>query len=84
MGMEEHTATIMVIHRMNKNNEILTLVQLFSSSFPVGSFAYSHGMESAINDGLITNANDFRTQVYARDHTLRSGRQHHRIGGKAN
>ena len=63
MGMEEHTATIMVIHHMNKNNEILTLTQLFSSSFPVGSFAYSHGMETAINDGLITNANDLEQAV---------------------
>ena len=63
MGMEEHTATIMVIHHMNKNNEILTLTQLFSSSFPVGSFAYSHGMETAINDGLITNANDLEQWI---------------------
>ena len=61
--MEEHTATIMVIHHMNKNNEILTLTQLFSSSFPVGSFAYSHGMETAINDGLITNANDLEQWI---------------------
>lgn len=36
--------------------DILTLSQLLSPSFPVGAFAYSHGLETAINDGTITDA----------------------------
>ena len=38
---------------MTTNTDILTLSQLLSPAFPVGSFAYSHGLESAINDGAI-------------------------------
>ena len=33
--------------------DVLTLSQLLSPSFPVGSFAYSHGLETAINEGRI-------------------------------
>jgi urease accessory protein len=40
------------------STEILTLTQLLSPSFPVGAFAYSHGLETAIETGLITNADD--------------------------
>jgi len=38
---------------MNTNTDILTLSQLLSPAFPVGSFAYSHGLETAINDDAI-------------------------------
>ena len=38
--------------------EILTLSQMLSPSFPVGAFAYSHGLETAIETGLITSAED--------------------------
>ncbi|MEM9437136.1 MAG: urease accessory UreF family protein [Pseudomonadota bacterium] len=36
--------------------ELLTLTQWLSPAFPLGSFAYSHGLETAISDGKITNA----------------------------
>ncbi len=36
--------------------DVLTLSQLLSPSFPVGAFAYSHGLETAINDGVIHDA----------------------------
>lgn len=58
MAMGELTAMIMGIHHMIRNNEILILTQMLSPSFPVGSFAYSHGMESAINEGLIVDVKD--------------------------
>lgn len=35
------------------NTEILTLSQLLSPGFPVGSFAYSHGLEAAIGQGHV-------------------------------
>ncbi|MBI1218762.1 MAG: urease accessory protein UreF [Rhodobacteraceae bacterium] len=35
---------------------LLTLVQWLSPAFPVGSFAYSHGLEWAIEAGLVTDA----------------------------
>jgi len=36
--------------------EALTLNQLLSPSFPVGAFAYSHGLETAIQTGQINDA----------------------------
>lgn len=42
--------------RMTTNTDALTLSQLLSPSFPVGGFAYSHGLETAINEGAITCA----------------------------
>jgi len=38
------------------STNILTLTQLLSPAFPVGAFAYSHGLERAIHDGAITSA----------------------------
>ncbi len=35
---------------------LLTLTQWLSPAFPVGSFAYSHGLEQAIADGDVTDA----------------------------
>ena len=35
---------------------VLTLSQLLSPSFPVGAFAYSHGLETAISEGRIMSA----------------------------
>ena len=37
------------------STEVLTLAQLLSPSFPVGAFAYSHGLETAIDQGLVTD-----------------------------
>lgn len=47
-----------VVMRMEKppmTTDVLTLVQMMSPSFPVGAFAYSHGLETAINEDLITD-----------------------------
>lgn len=41
---------------MTTNGDILMLAQLFSPSFPVGAFAYSHGLERAVHDGYVTDA----------------------------
>lgn len=38
------------------STDILTLTQLLSPSFPVGAFAYSHGLEAAIADGQMSDA----------------------------
>lgn len=35
---------------------LLTLTQWLSPSFPTGAFAFSHGIETAIHDGWITDA----------------------------
>lgn len=35
---------------------LLRLMTLLSPSFPIGGFAYSHGLEQAVTDGLVANA----------------------------
>ena len=41
---------------MITNIDILTLAQWLSPSFPVGAFAYSHGLETAFQNGQISTA----------------------------
>jgi urease accessory protein len=40
---------------MSTNTDLLTLAQWLSPAFPVGAFAYSHGIETAIRDGAVTD-----------------------------
>jgi urease accessory protein len=44
--------------------DILTLSQLLSPSFPVGAFAYSHGLETTINDGVIHDASSLQDWLH--------------------
>lgn len=41
---------------MTTATDILTLSQWFSPSYPLGSFAYSHGLETAVQEGRLTSA----------------------------
>lgn len=43
----------------------LTLTQWFSPGFPVGAFAYSHGLENAIDEGAIADSETL--QVWLQD-----------------
>ena len=38
---------------MNTQTDILTLAQWFSPAFPVGAYSYSHGIEYAVETGLV-------------------------------
>ena len=40
------------------NADILILTQWLSPAYPVGSFSFSHGLETAISDGRIKSAGD--------------------------
>ncbi len=51
--MEERTA-------MTTENQILTMAQWLSPAYPVGAFAYSHGLESLVEDGNVRDANTLR------------------------
>lgn len=59
MGMDAPIRINTVPPRMN--TDVLTLSQLLSPSFPVGAFAYSHGLETAISDGRIVSAPTLQT-----------------------
>ncbi len=43
---------------MSEDAKLLTLVQWLSPSYPVGSFAWSHGLESAIAEGWVGDGAD--------------------------
>ncbi len=56
--MAELILTNMSQPHMNIERDILTLTQWLSPAFPLGSFAYSHGLETAIQTGQIETAPD--------------------------
>ena len=54
--MRPMTTALTTTRTTAMTTDVLTLSQLLSPAFPVGAFAYSHGLESAIHDGAITSA----------------------------
>lgn len=50
----------MLQRHMSTNRDIITLAQWLSPAFPVGAFAYSHGLEMAIQSGAITSAHSLK------------------------
>ena len=51
---------------MSKIKDPLQILQIwFSSSFPVGSYAYSHGLEALIDNKKIKNKNDVKEYLDA-------------------
>jgi len=56
MAMGAPTATNMSRRPMTIDPKTLTLMQWLSPSFPLGSFAYSHGLETAVSQGLVSDA----------------------------
>ena len=52
---------IVINIKMNKIKDPHQILQVwFSSSFPIGSYAYSHGLEALIDDKKIKNNNDVK------------------------
>jgi urease accessory protein len=43
--------------------QLLKLMAIMSPAFPIGSFAYSHGLESAIDDGAVKTPGDVRDWI---------------------
>ncbi len=43
--------------------QLLLLLSWMSPAFPIGSFAYSHGLETAIAAGVVRNAETLRTWI---------------------
>lgn len=65
--MAVHTAMVTAIStdRIMSTSAFLTLTQWFSPGFPVGAFAYSHGLERAIDRGDIADASGL--QIWLED-----------------
>ncbi|MGB8313037.1 MAG: urease accessory UreF family protein, partial [Aestuariivirga sp.] len=43
--------------------QLLQLLAFMSPAFPIGGFAYSHGLERAIDDGTVTSGDDVRDWI---------------------
>ena len=57
---------IVINTKMKKIKDPLQILQIwFSSSFPVGSYAYSHGLEAIIDDNKIKNKDDVKEYLEA-------------------
>ena len=41
---------------MHTDTDLLTLLQWMSPTFPVGAYSYSHGLESAVQSGAVSDA----------------------------
>ena len=54
----EHIATNIKMKKFKDPHQILQV--WFSSSFPIGSYAYSHGLEALIDDKKIKNKDDVK------------------------
>lgn len=55
------TTTMVIIITMTEQTSSIALLRLMawlSPSFPVGGFSYSHGLERAVHDGLVTDRQD--------------------------
>ncbi len=53
MGMGITTTSIMRMADLGSNTALLRLMTWLSPAFPVGAFSYSHGVERAVDEGLI-------------------------------
>ena len=53
MGGRIPTITLMITGQPMRIEALLTLSQWLSPSFPVGSYAYSHGLEAAVRAGWV-------------------------------
>ncbi|SHF53014.1 urease accessory protein [Litoreibacter ascidiaceicola] len=60
MAMAVHIRMSMLQQRMTTDLNTLTLAQWLSPAFPVGAFAYSHGLEMAIHTGVIATSGDLQ------------------------
>lgn len=73
MAMAAPTAMNMSPPRMSTERHILMLMQWLSPAYPVGAFAYSHGLETVIQSAQIATAQDL--QAWLED-VLQSGSGH--------
>ena len=55
---------------VTEHSSLLLLLNWMSPTFPIGSFAYSHGLEQAIMDGRLTTQREVELWIYA---LLKSG-----------
>lgn len=55
--------TIIITTAMTTDAHLLRLMTWLSPAFPVGAFGYSHGLETAIREGLVTDADGLEAWI---------------------
>ena len=58
-----HTNTLKVPMYTPTDSKLITVMQWLSPAFPIGGFAYSHGLEWAINKGYVSNREELQKWV---------------------
>ena len=58
-----HTNTLKVSMHITTDSKLLTVMQWLSPAFPIGGFAYSHGLEWAINKGHVGNREELQKWI---------------------
>ena len=58
-----HTNTLKVPMYTPTDSKLITVMQWLSPAFPIGGFAYSHGLEWAINKGYVSNREELQKWI---------------------
>ena len=63
MAEHIHTNTLKVSMHIPTDSKLITVMQWLSPAFPIGGFAYSHGLEWAINKGHVGNREELQKWI---------------------
>lgn len=63
MAEHIHTNTLKVPMYTPTDSKLITVMQWLSPAFPIGGFAYSHGLEWAINKGYVSNREELQKWI---------------------
>ena len=63
MAEHIHTSTLKVSMHIPTDSKLITVMQWLSPAFPIGGFAYSHGLEWAINKGHVGNRKELQKWI---------------------
>ena len=58
-----HTNTLKAPMHTPTDSKLITVMQWLSPAFPIGGFAYSHGLEWAINKGHVSNRKELKKWI---------------------
>ena len=58
-----HTNTLKVPMYTPTDSKLITVMQWLSPAFPIGGFAYSHGLEWTINKGYVSNREELQNWI---------------------
>ena len=63
MAEHIHTNTLKVPMYTPTDSKLVTVMQWLSPAFPIGGFAYSHGLEWAIDKGYVSNREELKKWI---------------------